>query len=164
MGEIRFEEMKDEFLPEVMRIYNYYIMNSTATFHSKELNLEDMRAIVYTGAERFKSFVIKDGERICGYSILSPFKKREAYDATAEVTVYLDDACTGKGVGSKAIKHLEDVAKDNDFHVLLAIICGENDSSIKLFHKLGYEKCAHYKEVGKKFGRLLDVVSYQKII
>ena len=161
---VRFEEMLEEFLPEVARIYNYYILNSTATFHAKELSLDDIRDIVFTGSTRFKSYAIKDGERICGYSILSPFKKREAYDATAEITVYLDAAYTGKGIGSRAIKHLEKTAADNGFHVLLAVICGENDSSIKLFQKLGYEKCAHYREVGKKFGRLLDVVSYQKII
>lgn len=164
MGDIRFEEMRVEFLPSVANIYNYYILNSTATFHSNELSLEDIKGIVFTGSPRFQSFAILDGERVCGYSILSPFKKREAYDATAEVTVYLEDGYTGKGVGSMAISHLEKVAAQNGFHVLLAVICGENDQSIRLFEKLGYEKCAHYKEVGIKFGRLLDVVCYQKII
>lgn len=164
MENIGFIEMKEEFLPEVTRIYNHYILNSTATFHAGEMSQKDMGEIVFTGNARFKSFVVKADERICGYSILSPFKKREAYDATAEVTVYLDPGYTGKGIGSKAIKHLEEVASEDGFHVLLAVICGENHSSIELFKKLGYEKCAHYKEVGKKFGRWLDVVSYQKII
>ncbi len=164
MGNIRFEEMSMEFLPSVAEIYNYYILNSTATFHSNALSLKDMKDIVFTGSPRFQSFAILDGDRVCGYSILSPFKKREAYDATAEVTVYLENGYTGKGVGSLAISHLEDAAVKNGFHVLLAVICGENDQSIRLFEKLGYEKCAHYREVGKKFGRLLDVVCYQKII
>jgi L-amino acid N-acyltransferase YncA len=49
-------------------------------------------------------------------------------------------------------------------HVLMATICGENDKSIRLFEKNGYFKCAHYKEVEEKFGELLDVVAYQKIL
>ncbi len=48
--------------------------------------------------------------------------------------------------------------------MLVATICGENAASIGVFAKNGYEKCAHYKEVGQKFGQLLDVVAYQKIL
>jgi len=47
---------------------------------------------------------------------------------------------------------------------LLAIISGDNESSVQLFEKSGYEKCAHFKQVGEKFNKILDVVSYQKII
>lgn len=164
MDYIGFYEMQEEYIPEIARIYNHYIANSTATFHTMELGLDGIRDIVFTGNPRFKSFAIKNGDRICGYSILSPFKKREAYDGTAEVTVYLEEGCIGRGIGGKALAHLEKVAKENDFHVLLAVICGENTGSIRLFEKHGYEKCAHYREVGRKFGRLLDVVCYQKLI
>jgi phosphinothricin acetyltransferase len=80
------------------------------------------------------------------------------------VTIYLKPEYTGKGVGSRALEFLEKVAVEKKFHVLLAIICGENEQSINLFMRRGFEKCGHYREVGRKFGRLLDVVSYQKII
>ncbi len=164
MDGISFKEMRDEYIPGITDIYNYYILNSTATFHMKELASEEIKGIVYTGDPRFASFAILDGESVCGYCILSPFKKREAYDGTAEVTVYLKPGYTGKGLGKLAISFLEDAARKNDFHVLLAVICGENVQSIELFDKLGYSRCAHYTEVGRKFGRLLDVICYQKII
>lgn len=91
-------------------------------------------------------------------------KKREAYDSTAEATVYLKPGFTGKGIGNLAVKFIEEYALTQGFHALIALICGENTESIKVFEKNGYEKCAHYKEVGKKFGQWLDVVAYQKII
>jgi phosphinothricin acetyltransferase len=58
----------------------------------------------------------------------------------------------------------EEFAQRTGIHVLIVTICGENNMSIKLFEKNGYFKCAHYKEVGKKFGQWLNVVAYQKII
>ena len=63
-----------------------------------------------------------------------------------------------------AIRYIEEFAKKQKLHVLVATICGENEASIHLFAKNGYVKCAHYKEVGQKFGQLLDVVAYQKIL
>jgi L-amino acid N-acyltransferase YncA len=164
MNQYKFEEMKEEYLKDLADIYNHYILNSTATFHAKELSSDEMRDIVFTGNPRFKSYAIFDGFTICGYCILAQFKKREAYDCTAELTVYLRPEYIGKGLGSLSIKHMESIEAQNGFHALLAIICGENADSIRLFERHGYEKCAHYKEVGMKFGRLLDVVSYQKII
>lgn len=164
MDKIRFEETRDEYIPQITEIYNHYILNSTATFHMEKMSPEDMRDIVYTGNPRFTSFALLDGETVCGYCILTPFKKREAYDGTAEVTVYLKPEYIGKGLGKRSIQFLEDIARERGFHVLLAVICGENVQSIELFGKMGYSQCAHYREVGKKFGRMLDVISYQKII
>jgi phosphinothricin acetyltransferase len=163
-GNIVFTEMKDEYIPAVLEIYNYYILNSTATFHTEPLNLTAMREILYPYNERFKSYAMMDGETVCGYCILAPFKKREAYDTTAEATIYLKQGYAGKGHGSMALSLLEKQALQNEFHTLLAVICGENGESIRLFEKAGYEKCAHYREVGRKFGRFLDVVCYQKIL
>jgi phosphinothricin acetyltransferase len=164
MNDYRFEEAREEHLPKLLEIYNYYILNSTATFHINPISMEEMREIIFFDNPKYKAFVIKEKEDICGYCILTQFKKREAYDISAEVTVYLKPDYVGKGIGSLAIKHIETLARKNDIHALIAIICGENEKSIKLFEKNGYIKCAHYKEVGKKFGRLLDVVCYQKII
>jgi phosphinothricin acetyltransferase len=161
---LKYEEMKEEHLQAVLDIYNYYVLNSTATFHIEPLSLNEMKEIALSKEKRFCSFVIiKDGV-IIGYTLLAHYKKRGAYDKTAEITMYLKPGSEGKGVGSEALRFLEEEAKKNDFHTLLGIICGENTASIRMVEKAGYTKCAHYKEVGVKFGRYLDIVSYQKIL
>lgn len=161
---VQIEELREEHLRQVLDIYTYYVLNSTATFHMHIPAPEEMREIVFFNNDRNKSYVlIEDGE-VCGYAILSKYGKREAYDNTAEVTVYLKHDCLGKGLGRQAVSFLEKAAKEKGFHALIAIICGENVQSIALFERCGYFKCAHYKEVGKKFDRLLDVVCYEKII
>ena len=91
-------------------------------------------------------------------------KPREAYDNTAEVTVYLRNGLERRGIGTFAVKRIEEIAVQMGFHTLLAVICAENIGSAGLFTSLGYEKCALYREVGIKFGRLLDVVCFEKII
>ncbi|HWQ61179.1 MAG TPA: GNAT family N-acetyltransferase [Negativicutes bacterium] len=164
MGTYHFYEMNERYLDEVLQIYTHYVLNTTATFHARPLTREDMKALVFFGRERYKTFVICEEEEVCGYVFIAQHKPREAYDGTAEVSVYLKPAFIGKGIGSLAVQYIEEYAKKQGLHVLVATITGENEQSIALFARNGYEKCAHYKEVGQKFGRLLDVVAYQKII
>ncbi len=164
MNNIELCEMSAAYLPEALAIYNLYVLNSTATFHTAPLTLPEMEEILFFDNPRFKSFAVLCEGAICGYAIAAQFKKREAYDSTAEATVYLKPEYTGKGIGSLAVKFIEEYALTQGFHVLTALICGENTQSIRMFEKNGYEQCAHYKEIGKKFGQWLDVVAYQKII
>jgi phosphinothricin acetyltransferase len=159
-----FDEMKEDYLDEVLQIYTHYILHTTATFHVQGLTLEEMREGVFFDSEKYKTFVICTEANICGYVLITQHKKREAYDATAEVTVYLKPDFIGKGLGSMALEYIEEYARKQEIHVLVATICGENEESIRLFVKNGYNKCAHYKEVGQKFGQYLDIVAYQKII
>ncbi|WP_371373010.1 N-acetyltransferase family protein [Sporomusa aerivorans] len=164
MREYYFREMKEEYLDKVLQIYTYYVLNTSATFHSRSLTRAEMSEIVFFDNEKYKTFVVCQEDEICGYVYIAQHKKREAYDNTAEVTIYLRPDSIGKGIGSMAIRYIEEYAKRMKLHVLVATICGENEASIQLFEKNGYVKCAHYKEVGQKFGQLLDVVAYQKIL
>ena len=161
---VSFREAGEEHLAEILAIYTHYVLYTTITFHTQPLTEADMRAIVFHRGHRYRTFVILEDGQLCGYVLLFPYKSREAYDGTAEVSVYLHPARVGHGLGSLALSHIEAYARNQDFHVLLAIICGENFRSIRLFERAGFSKCAHFKEVGRKFGRLLDVVGYQKII
>jgi phosphinothricin acetyltransferase len=164
MTDTQFEELRPRHLQSVLDIYMYYVLNTTATFHARTLSLKDMQEMVLFGSSIYKSFVIMYEGELCGYVIMSPFKKREAYNGTAEVTVYLRHDRTGCGIGSRAVCFIEDYARTKVIHVLIAAICGDNTASIRLFERHGFEKCAHYREVGQKFGQLLDVVAYQKIL
>lgn len=161
---IVFEEMQEKYLSEVLSIYTHYVTNTTATFHAHALNESEMREIVFFDNPIYRTYIIKESDTVCGYIILTQHKKREAYDKTGEVTIYLKPDYIGQGIGSQAIQFIEVAAVKQNLHVLVATICGENSKSIHLFERNGYSKCAHYKEVGTKFGQYLDAVAYQKII
>ena len=148
----------------LLPVYNYYVRTSTATFHTEEIDETTFRGLLFPGYPRYDSWAVVVEGKAVGYVILARYKPREAYDGTAEVTIYLDPAFSAKGLGSAALTFVEARAREREFHNLLAIICGENTASIRLFEKHGYKQCAHYHEVGRKFGRWLDVVSYEKLL
>ena len=164
MQNVAIEELRKEHLKEILEIYNYYVLNSTATWHYHSLNEEEMSELVFSANERYRTYILTTDGIICGYVSIRQYKTREAYGDTAEISIYLKDDTCGKGVGAIALKHIEAFAKEMGVHVLVASISGDNEGSVRLFEKNGYEKCAHFKEVGKKFGKLLDNVAYQKIL
>lgn len=148
----------------LLDIYNYYVLNSTATFHEKPITEAEMNQLLFFDNPRHASFVIKQGSNICGYCILSKHHVRSAYDHTGNVGIYLDRHYLQQGIGSQALDFLHQWAREKNYHTLISIISAENEGSIRLFERKGYFKCAHLKEVGLKFDRLLDVVYYQKIL
>lgn len=165
MEKYRFLEVGEQDLDFITSIYNYYIENTTVTYYIGSIDRDEVRKLVISGEERYKSFIILNGkgEKV-GFAMVCRYKVRQAYDRTAEVVVYLNKEFAGRGAGSAALDFLEKEAAAQGIKVLISVISGDNEPSIKLFEKMGYEKCAHYKEVGEKFGKVLDVVAYQKLI
>jgi len=162
--EIKFRELTASDFPAIKEIYDWYIENSTATFHTEPIQLKELQEFIFVNHPLYKSFLIFQNEELAGYCFLTYYKKRQAYDRTAEVTLYLKPEFQHQGIGRKAMTYLEEIAKAVGLKNLMGIITGENHGSIALFEKSGYMKCAHFKNVGEKFDKILDVVAYQKEI
>jgi len=161
---VDFSPVTKKDLAAIIDIYNYYILNSIASFHSEKLKKKDLEEIIPISHPVYPSFLIKDRNEIIGYCFIHQYKKRQAYDRSAELSIYLKPEFTGKGIGAGALSHLEAAAKKSGIHVLVGTLCGENYASIRLLEKSGYSKCAQLKNIGEKFGKILDVVVYQKEI
>ncbi len=159
-----FVEVRDEHWPALCDIYNHYVVHSTATFHSQPFTVAAFRDLLTFPNPRHRAFVALAGGEVCGYCVVSQHKNREAYDDTAEVSVYVRPDCLRRGIGAAAVDHMEEHARRAGLHALIATICSDNTPSIALFAGKGYVQCAHFREVGTKFGRRLDVVCYQKLL
>ncbi len=158
---IPLQEKHYSFIKE---IYDYYIFNSIATFHTEEITIEELKEVILINHPLYKSYIITFNNNECGYCYFSAFKKRQAYNKTAEITLYLKPECTRKGIGKQVIAKMIEIANELGLRVLIGVITSENISSVSLFEKCGFEKCAHYKQVGEKFNKILDVVAFQKIL
>lgn len=161
---ITFSPVAEIDLPLIKEIYDYYILNTTSTFHSEPISIEELKEFLFINHSKYASYLIKELNEVIGYCFLSRYKKRQAYDRTAEISIYLKPDHTGKGTGTTALNYLEKAAKEGSIHVLIGTISGENIASTKLCEKMGFSKVAHLKNVGEKFGKILDVVLYQKEI
>ncbi|WP_251037609.1 GNAT family N-acetyltransferase [Paenibacillus albidus] len=141
-AEVSFSEIREEHLPEVLDIYNYYVLNTTVSFHTEPLTLPAMRESVLSGEPRFQSYAIEYGGELQGYVGIARHKNKQAYDSSGEISLYLKPGCTGKGIGEQALQFIEKRAAELDFHVLVATVCSENERSCRLFFKNGYERSA----------------------
>jgi phosphinothricin acetyltransferase len=164
MDELTFQPAAENDLAAMLELYNFYIMNTTATFDHGKITPEEFRQRLFIGHEKYKTYLIRLGDDTVGFCFLTQYRKKAAYDRTAEIGLYLKPEFTGKGIGRLVVTFLEEIAVSKGIGVIIASISGENTASIKLFQKMGYEKCAHYKQVGEKFGRFVDVVDYEKIL
>ena len=162
--DIAFSAIKEEDFTAIKEIYDWYIAHSTATFHTEPIRISQLQEFIFVNHPVYNSYLVFDGEELAGYCFLTYYKNRQAYDRTAEVTIYLKPEFCGKGIGKIAMIHLEQIARQNGLKNLIGIISGDNDGSIALFEKSGYSKCAHFKNVGEKFDKVLDVVAFQKEI
>ena len=164
MDNLTFQPAAENDLAAMLELYNFYIMNTTATFDHGKITPEEFRQRLFIGHEKYKTYLIRLGDDTVGFCFLTQYRKKAAYDRTTEIGLYLKPEFTGKGIGRLAVTFLEEIAVSKGIGVIIASISGENTASIKLFQKMGYERCAHYRQVGEKFGRFIDVIDYEKIL
>lgn len=148
---------------QIAEIYNYYILNSHSTFETEEVVADDMQNRIGYLNKNYPFLIAEENERVLGYAYATQFKLRDAYKHSAEVSVYVKNGEHGRGVGTQLYKNLFDKLFRKDFHALIAGIALPNEASIYLHEKFGFEKVAHFREVGFKFGKWIDVGYWQLI-
>jgi phosphinothricin acetyltransferase len=146
----------------IARIYNHYIRVSVITFEEHDVSSAEMASRVEaTLGESLPWLVAEDEGVIVGYAYANKWKVRSAYRFAVESTIYLDHHFTGRGVGTKLYEELLTILRTKSMHVVIGGIAQPNAASIALHERLGFEKVAHFKEVGFKFGRWVDVAYWQ---
>jgi len=143
-------------------IYNYYVLNTTVTFRRDPVGLDELKRMYRLDDGRFRTYLINDGTETAGYCGYGPYKLHEGYERTAGIFIYLRPDKIARGIGTMALRYLERVAREHGISVLLAYITAGNVNSDKLLKKQGYEQVAHFKRIGEKFNKTLDVTFYQK--
>ena len=158
---IRRATLKD--LPSVTEIYNDAILTTTVTFDTQPKTSQEQIAWFEKHKEKFPIMVAEDGQKILGWASLSPWSDRCAYADTAENSVYVDKNARGRGIGRSLLKEIVSEGQRLGLHTIIARIAGESEASVRLHESVGFSKIGTMKEVGRKFGHLLDVHLYQLI-
>jgi phosphinothricin acetyltransferase len=148
----------EEDLPAMLVIYNDIIVNTTAVWHEEPHTLQMRKEWFEQRRQQgFPVFVADEENTILGFSTLGPFRTWYGYRYTAENSIYVAKEHRGKGVANLLIPPLISAAKDLKIHAIVAGIEAENIASIALHEKFGFVEVAHFKEVGFKFGRWMDL-------
>ncbi|MGU3411656.1 N-acetyltransferase family protein [Microbacterium sp. M1A1_1b] len=97
-----------------------------------------------------------DGQ-VAGYASYAQWRPNAGYRLTVEHSVYVLPEFRGRGVATVLMGALVGQARAEGRHVMMAGICSSNTVSIALHERLGFTTVAVVPEVGRKFGRWLDL-------
>lgn len=149
----------------IARIYNHYVVNSTATFDTEEKSVEERERWLSGRTEAHPVIVLVDDSGVVvAWGAISPYGGRPAWAPTVEVAVYVAPGMTGRGLGPLVLDRLVDAALDAGHHVLVSRIVSDNTASIAMATAAGFAHVGTLREVGRKFDRWLDVVIMQRIL
>lgn len=159
---IRPAELRDA--EAIAGIYNREVLESTATFDLVPRSIDDQRTWLIERSGAHAVLVAEDDDDIAGFASLSPFRSRPAYSTTVESSVYVHNDHRRKGVANELMVDLIATAQSHGFHSIVARIADSQEASLALHHKMGFELVGVERQIGRKFGRWLDVSVVQVLL
>ncbi len=146
-------------------IYNHFVEHTTVTFEESLVpDVTMAERITETFADGLPFLVAAPNGVVDGFAYASKWKGRCAYRFSSEVTVYLRPGLEGRGLGTALYAALIPQLKAQGMHALLGGIALPNPSSVALHEKFGFAQVAHFREVGRKFDRWVDVGYWQLVL
>ena len=162
--EIRVARRED--LQQLLDIYNYEVVHGVATLDLQPKSLEEWGQ--WFDAHNIKNhplLVAEQAGRVAGYASLSPYRSKEAYRSTVELSIYIGPDFRRQGVATALMEAiLREARQDPETHTVVSVITDGNEASRKLHEKFGFTYCGAIREVGMKFGRYLDILNFSRTV
>ncbi len=159
-------DARTEDLPGILAIYNQVIETSTAIYNDDPVPLDDRgRWLAARRQQGFPVIVAMNGDAVAGFASFGEWRGAwPGYRHTVEHSVHVADGVRGQGVGRLLMEALFPRAREMGKHVMIGGIDADNEASIRFHERLGFDRVAHFHQVGRKFGRWLDLVFMQKLM
>lgn len=145
----------------IAALYNHYIKTTCISFEQEEVSAETMAERISDVNAQLVWYVAEKNGQIVGYAYATPWRARSAYRFSVETSVYIAHQHVGQGLGKQLYQVLLDDLRQRNVHTVIGGIAQPNPASVALHEKLGFEKVAHFKEVGYKFDQWIDVAYWQ---
>lgn len=156
---IRTAEAAD--LVAVADIYAQSVRTSVATFDVEEPPPAYWQAKLDSTSVGDHFLVACDRDEVLGFAYSGPFRPRPAYGRTRETSVYLALAAAGDGLGTRLYGGLLDMLRQDQVHLVVAVVAQPNPASNALHRRLGFTEVGTLDEVGFKFGRYVSTTWWQ---
>jgi phosphinothricin acetyltransferase len=160
---ITFEPLAEKHRIPVIDIFNHYIENTYAAYLDRKVPY-DFYDLFLSMMKGYPSAALLLDGGVAGFCFLRAHNPLPAFARTADITYFLRHDLTGKGLGAKALEHLEVAARPMGIDTIMASVSSLNDASIRFHAKNGFSECGRFSKIGRKFGRDFDVVWFQKFI
>ena len=162
--EIRVARRED--LQQLLDIYNYEVVHGVATLDLQPKSLEEWgRWFDAHNIRNHPLLVAEQAGRVAGYASLSPYRSKEAYRSTVELSIYIGPDFRRQGVATALMEAiLREARQDPETHTVVSVITDGNEASRKLHEKFGFTYCGAIREVGMKFGAYQDILNFSLIV
>lgn len=147
----------------IAEIYAHYVLDTAISFELVPPDADEIGRRM-AAFSPYPYIVAEENGIVIGYAYAHPLSERPAYRRSAEVTIYLDSAMQGKGIGKALYAELEKQLKSIDVHNLYAIVTYPGWGSVEFHQKMGYSICGRLTDCGEKLGQLQSVVYMEKRI
>jgi phosphinothricin acetyltransferase len=149
----------------IAAIWNHMIRDTAATFNAEEKPTGDVAALIATRQSTGRAFLVADeAGTVLGFATYDQFRGGVGYRHSMEHTVHLAPSAQGRGFGRALMLALEDHARTADVHVMMAGVSSENPGGRAFHEALGYRLSGTVPQVGRKFGRWMDLWLLHKIL
>ncbi|WP_332878506.1 arsinothricin resistance N-acetyltransferase ArsN1 family B [Massilia sp. S19_KUP03_FR1] len=149
----------------IAAIYNHYILTTSISFEETTVDAGEIaRRMASVGDAGLPYLVAEDHGEVTGYAYATAWRVRPAYRNSVETSVYLAAGTHARGTGTALYRLLLAQLTERGYHLAIGGIAQPNPASVALHEKLGFEKVALFKEVGRKFGQWVDVGYWQRIL
>ncbi len=150
--------------PAIATIYNQGIEDRIATLETELRTADERHQWMATRGPRHPVIVAEAGGEVVGWGSLNPFNPRKAYDYIADFSIYIERRWRGKGVGSRLLARLIELARELGYHKLVLSAFPWNEGGMALYQKFGFRTVGIYKEQGKLDGRWVDTIIMEKLL
>ena len=153
-------------LPALRDIFNDAVLNTTAIWMDNVVDLANRQAWFAARAQQGYPILVAENAagEVVGYASFGDWRPFDGFCHTVEHSVYIRADQRGKGLGPLLLAALIERAKACDKHVMVAAIESGNAASIGLHQRLGFAITGQMPQVGRKFGRWLDLTFMQLIL
>ena len=156
-------------LPAIQATYAHHVLRGVGTFEEEPPDAAEMAARMTQGVAAGGCWLAAESDGalngVVGFAYYGPYHPRSAYRFTVEDSVYVDEGARGTGIGTALLGGLVQRATAAGFRQMVAVIgSSDNAGSIALHARLGFTEAGVLRDVGLKFGRLLDVVLMQRTL
>ena len=166
MSELVIQSITKNDISACLAIYNYEVINGVATLDLEPRTLEEWYEWYNAHSDEHHPIIVGTiDDVVVGYASLSPYRLKDAFKSTVELSIYIHQDYRGQGVATRLMERILEIAKeDTMLHNVVSVITAGNEESTKLHNRFGFTYCGLTPEVGFKHGKYQDTETYALLV
>ena len=166
MSELIIRSITKDDVFACLSIYNYEVEHGVATLDLEPRTLEEWHEWYNAHSDEHHPIIVGTiDDVVVGYASLSPYRLKDAFKSTVELSIYIHKDYRGQGVATRLMERILEMAKaDTMIHNVVSVITAGNEESMKLHNRFGFTYCGLTPEVGFKHGKYQDTETYALLV